>query len=77
MKFQKKQGAARGLPVFSMVRDIFHWANRRWPRLCHSYFPVELRVDVAALPERFVLALHPHGPCPLSASLLRRLREEG
>ena len=49
---------------------IFHWANRWWPRLCHSYFPVELRVDVAALPERFVLALHPHGPYPLSASLL-------
>ena len=59
------------------------WAlNKFWP-VCHSYFPVSLRVwdgssfaaapnrrHLRALPQRAILAMHPHGPFPLSASLI-------
>jgi len=37
---------------------------------CHRYFPVSLDLDLATLPDQFVLTLHPHGPFPLAASIL-------
>jgi 1-acyl-sn-glycerol-3-phosphate acyltransferase len=56
--------------------------NRFWP-VCHGYFPVSLRVwdgssfsaapnkrHLRVLPRRAIFAMHPHGPFPLSASLL-------
>lgn len=60
-----------------------HKLNRFWT-LCHDYFPVRLwvwdgerpsdiprREHAMALPkDPFLLCLHPHGPFPLSASVL-------
>lgn len=56
--------------------------NKIWP-VSHGYFPVSLTVwdgrtfssrpsshHLAVLPDTYILALHPHGPFPLSASLL-------
>jgi hypothetical protein len=56
--------------------------NKRWT-ISHWYFPVTLKVwdgaectakpslaHTTALPKCFILALHPHGPFPLSASVL-------
>ena len=56
--------------------------NKRWT-ISHWYFPVTLKIwdgskctetpsvsHKAALPKCFILALHPHGPFPVSASIL-------
>ena len=56
--------------------------NKWWP-VSHDYFPVSLKVwdgatysstpsaaHKAALPSKFIMAMHPHGPFPVSASIL-------
>ena len=64
----------RGRPWWSL--------NRFWP-VCHGYFPVTMRIwdgsgfsaepnsrHLRVLPRKAIFAMHPHGPFPVSASLL-------
>ena len=71
----------RGRPERRTGRMLL-WLNKWWT-ISHWWFPISLRVwngtdcsedpspaHKAALPSKFILAMHPHGPFPLSASVI-------